>query len=166
MSTEELLPCPFCGNKFQYREVTSMGTAISCACGIRTMSYRYHSEAIAAWNRRSGHTRERSASVEPWGYVSEIDAEMLADPALSITPHVLVGQRPTRSRPVPLYREPSAPSDPPPAPERSQERRIEGTATGRGPWMVHADGMTWTADLSNPWQRCTLIIHSPIETTA
>ncbi len=60
MTTDRLLPCPFCGNEAEMEETLSGTWAIYCAhpirmggCFGRMDGYIEKSDAIAAWNKRS-----------------------------------------------------------------------------------------------------------------
>lgn len=55
MSSNELLPCPFCGGKGEYDNCDiGSGSWIGCAdCGGKMQMVGYcEDEAVAAWNRR------------------------------------------------------------------------------------------------------------------
>ena len=54
--SSELLPCPFCGGKAEFRSGSSTTPYIRCReCGGRTKSSRNRANLIAAWNRRTNH---------------------------------------------------------------------------------------------------------------
>jgi len=63
MSTEPLLPCPFCGGKATIEETSLLGDVRkSAGCGTEhcqgyqsTLTFSTHREAAAAWNTRALH---------------------------------------------------------------------------------------------------------------
>lgn len=55
-STEQLLPCPFCGGKATITTVPTAGTPlyyVECdKCGARTADWSVQAGRVAAWNKR------------------------------------------------------------------------------------------------------------------
>ena len=66
MPANELKPCPFCGGGARVIDSSYQGSAIhvSCRCGAQMFGGRRHfgreSEAVEAWNRRSGEDQKEA----------------------------------------------------------------------------------------------------------